>query len=106
MNNLLPILISATVALCCTLWIHPYILKVAVKKNIVDNPDARKLQRVPIPILGGITVVFGALSGLMCFNLFGNFRLRRKSSLLITYYLLLLTSYLKKDSLSGVFFIK
>ena len=73
MNNLLPILISATVALCCTLWIHPYILKVAVKKNIVDNPDARKLQRVPIPILGGITVVFGALSGLMCFNLFGNF---------------------------------
>ena len=42
-------------------------------KNIVDNPDARKLQRVPIPVLGGLTVVFGILSGLMAFNLSGDF---------------------------------
>ena len=70
MNELLQILISALVALLCTNWIHPYLLKVSKEKNIVDNPDARKLQRVPIPILGGLNVVFGMLSGLMVYTLF------------------------------------
>lgn len=71
MNELFHILIPAIIAFACTCWIHPYILKVAKVKNIVDNPDARKLQRVPIPVLGGFTVVFGILSGIMCFNLIG-----------------------------------
>lgn len=73
MNELLQVLIPALIALACTCWIHPYLLKVAKVKNIVDNPDARKLQRVPIPVLGGLTVVFGILSGLMAVNLFGDF---------------------------------
>lgn len=71
MNELFQILIPALIALGCTCWIHPYILKVAKVKNIVDNPDARKLQRVPVPLLGGLTVVFGVLSGLMGFSMFG-----------------------------------
>ena len=73
MNEMLQILLPAMIALFCTWWIHPYILKVAITKNIVDNPDARKLQRVPVPVLGGLTVVFGVLTGVMGFNLFGNF---------------------------------
>ena len=40
MNETLQILTSAFIALFCTCWIHPYILKVAKTKNIVDNPDA------------------------------------------------------------------
>lgn len=71
MNETLQILTSAFIALFCTCWIHPYILKVAKTKNIVDNPDARKLQRVPVPVLGGLTVVFGVLSGIMGFRLLG-----------------------------------
>lgn len=71
MNELFQILVPALIALGCTCWIHPYILKVAKVKNIVDNPDARKLQRVPVPLLGGLTVVFGVLSGLMGFSMFG-----------------------------------
>lgn len=71
MNDLFLVLLPALNAFFCTCWIHPYVLKVAKSKNIVDNPDARKLQRVPIPILGGLTVVFGILSGIMSFNLFG-----------------------------------
>ena len=73
MNEIFHILIPALIAFTCTSWIHPYVLKMAKEKNIVDNPDARKLQRVPIPILGGLTVVFGILSGLMAVNLSGDF---------------------------------
>ena len=70
---MLQVVLPAMIALFCTWWIHPYILKVAITKNIVDNPDARKLQRVPVPVLGGLNVVFGVLTGVMAFNLFGNF---------------------------------
>ena len=69
MNDFIQIVVPALVALACTSWIYPYILKVAKAKNIVDNPDNRKLQRVPIPVLGGLTVAFGILSGLMVLNL-------------------------------------
>ena len=57
---ILPILLS----FIGTLWIHPKILKIAILKNIVDNPDARKLQRNPIPVMGGIAVFFGIAIGL------------------------------------------
>lgn len=70
MKQLFPIIVSAIVAFVCTCWIRPYILKVAKVKSIVDNPDARKLQRVPVPLLGGLTVVFGILSGVMTLNLY------------------------------------
>lgn len=73
MSETYQILISVLIAFSCTCWIYPYILKVAKVKNIVDNPNARKLQRVPVPILGGLTVVFGILTGLMGFNLLGKF---------------------------------
>ena len=57
------ILITAIIAFVGTLWIHPKILKIAILKNIVDNPDARKLQRNPIPVLGGLAVFFGMIIG-------------------------------------------
>lgn len=71
MNDLLKIIIPALIAFAATCWIHPYVLKVAKRKNIVDNPNARKLQRVPVPVLGGLTVIFGVLSGMMTYSLFG-----------------------------------
>ncbi len=38
--------------------LYPPVLHFARRKNIVDNPDARKLQRepVPVPVLGGLVV--------------------------------------------------
>lgn len=47
------------VSLCATWWIFKKVLKLARKKNIVDNPNSRKLQRVPVPVLGGAAVFFG-----------------------------------------------
>lgn len=69
-NKFILIIISMIVSFFCTSWIYPYILKVAKTKGIVDNPDARKLQRVPIPVMGGMVVVFGIITGLMVLKLF------------------------------------
>lgn len=60
------IIVPALLAFIGTLWIHPKILKIAIMKNIVDNPDARKLQRNPVPVMGGIAVFFGIIIGLCC----------------------------------------
>lgn len=49
------------VSLSATWWVFKKVLKIAKLKNIVDNPDARKLQRVPIPVLGGVAVFFGMI---------------------------------------------
>lgn len=49
------------VSLCATWWIFKKVLNIAKLKNIVDNPDARKLQKVPVPVLGGIAVFFGMI---------------------------------------------
>ena len=45
-------------------------LRLAVSKNLVDNPDARKLQRIPVPVLGGVPVFLGILTGICCAHLF------------------------------------
>ena len=60
------IIIPALLAFIGTLWIHPKVLKIAIIKNLVDNPDARKLQRNPGPVMGGIAVFFGIIIGLCC----------------------------------------
>lgn len=58
------------IACIATQWIFPKVLNVAFAKNIVDNPDARKLQRRPIPVLGGACVYFGVVMALCIANLF------------------------------------
>lgn len=57
------IIIPALLAFIGTLWIHPKALKISIDKGLVDNPDARKLQRRPVPVMGGIAVFFGILIG-------------------------------------------
>lgn len=53
------IVISFLTAFITTLLAYSLVLRLAVKYNIVDNPDARKLQRTPVPVLGGLAVFFG-----------------------------------------------
>lgn len=57
---------------CATSWIFKKVLKIALMKNIVDNPDARKIQRQPVPVLGGIAVFFGMLISLVVCNAYFN----------------------------------
>lgn len=58
------IIIALVVATLATAWIHPYLVRIALDKNIVDNPNARKLQKRPIPVLGGAAVFFGMVVGI------------------------------------------
>lgn len=66
MSQVYNIIIPALLAFIGTLWVHPKVLKIAIMKNLVDNPDARKLQRNPVPVMGGIAVFFGIIIGLCC----------------------------------------
>ena len=43
--------------------VFPMALKFARKHGIVDSPNARKLQRAPVPVFGGIVVYSGILAG-------------------------------------------
>ena len=52
-------LIFMAVAFMVTMLVYPHVLNFARKHNIVDNPNARKLQRVPVPVMGGTTVFIG-----------------------------------------------
>lgn len=46
---------------------HQPVLHFAQKHNIYDNPEARKLQRKPIPVMGGFVVFLGAMVGSLCY---------------------------------------
>lgn len=71
MVDLMPkwrLLILFAVALASTWVIYGPTLRIALLKGIVDNPDARKLQKRPVPTLGGVVVFFGIAVGLMFFK--------------------------------------
>lgn len=57
-------------AMGSTWWIFKKVLRIALLKNIVDNPDARKLQKTPVPVLGGLAVFFGMVVALTGSQLF------------------------------------
>lgn len=54
---ILPILVASL----AVFMIHPTLIRVASLKQIVDNPNARKLNKTPIPVLGGVGVFFGIM---------------------------------------------
>lgn len=63
MSPTLLIIISTVVAFVAVNWSYFKTLRIAKDKQIVDNPNARKLQKTPVPILGGIAVFFGIVAG-------------------------------------------
>lgn len=69
-NPSLFIIVPFVVALLAVGWVHQRLVRIAAMKMIVDNPDARKLQKEPIPILGGVAVMFGAVLGISCTAVF------------------------------------
>lgn len=60
------------ISLVVSMAVFPMALSIARKFNIVDNPNARKLQRVPVPVFGGIVVYSGIIVGWLTLTLFMN----------------------------------
>ena len=69
-SSILPFLVPLLASILATGLAFPKVLRLAVSKNLVDNPDARKLQRIPVPVLGGVPVFLGILTGICCAHLF------------------------------------
>lgn len=54
-------LLPLMVAMLVVSVVHPTLVKIARRKHIVDTPNARKLNKVPVPMLGGVGVLCGIL---------------------------------------------
>ena len=63
MNITLLTIIVFLASLAAVAAIHPHLVRFAKLKNIVDNPNTRKLQLRPVPVLGGIAILFGIVIG-------------------------------------------
>ena len=63
-------IIVAAVSFVVSIGIYPLVLKYARTHGIVDNPNSRKLQRVPVPVMGGVVVYAGILVGGLLLNIF------------------------------------
>jgi UDP-GlcNAc:undecaprenyl-phosphate GlcNAc-1-phosphate transferase len=48
-------------SLLVTLLIIPIIKKIAIKVNLVDKPNYRKIHTTPVPLVGGISIAFSTL---------------------------------------------
>lgn len=70
MNHLLLAVLLPILAFVVSLAVYPLVLRFAKNHGIVDNPNARKLQRVPVPVMGGIAVFIGIAVSLIVGNIF------------------------------------
>ena len=59
MSNTLLAALLPVLAFIVSMAVYPLVLKYAKNHGIMDNPNARKLQRVPVPVMGGVTVFIG-----------------------------------------------
>lgn len=51
-------------------FVHPYVVKIAHLKEIVDKPNNRKLHKYPVPVMGGTAVFCGIMVGTGLTSLF------------------------------------
>lgn len=63
MSNFQILIVLSLLPLIVTSIVFPFVLRYAMRHKIVDNPDARKLHRLPVPVMGGVAVYAGILAG-------------------------------------------
>lgn len=64
MIGLLPYIMASVLSAVVVSLVHPLLVKLALWKNIVDKPNARRLNHVPVPVLGGVGVFLGLIVAL------------------------------------------
>jgi len=55
------------ISLAVASLVYGPVLLFAKKYGVYDNPEARKLQRIPIPVMGGFVVFLGGIVGSLCY---------------------------------------
>lgn len=60
----------ALIAMATSIVMNPIIIKLSLKKHLTDNPNHRKLQKRPVPVLGGMSVFLSFIVGLFFCNIF------------------------------------
>lgn len=70
MEPIIVVLLVVFIAFAVSAILFPPVLKFAKAHDIVDNPNARKLQRFPVPVLGGFAVYTGILAGVLLLTIF------------------------------------
>ena len=68
--NIFHIILLLFVSMIGTWLIYRPVHRIAVMKNIVDCPDARKLQKEPVPVLGGLSVFIGIIVAFVVCQIF------------------------------------
>lgn len=71
---ILQLILMALVSMLAVRWTYYRVLRIARLKNLVDNPDARKIQKLPVPVLGGLAVYFGLICGLFFYTAISGIR--------------------------------
>ena len=67
MHDIYYILLVFVLSLLVSSLVFKPILAFAKKYKFYDNPNDRKLQRKPVPIMGGFVVFIGTVIGLLCY---------------------------------------
>jgi UDP-GlcNAc:undecaprenyl-phosphate GlcNAc-1-phosphate transferase len=65
MLDFMPILV---VGFAASVGLTPVTRQIAQRIGLVDKPNARKVHRTPIPLMGGLAIYLGVLAALLLFN--------------------------------------
>ncbi len=65
---LFEIILPIVFAIVVVSFIHPKLVMTALRRSIVDNPNARKLNKSPVPVLGGVGIFIGILFTVCLFS--------------------------------------
>lgn len=63
MHDIYFIVLVFLISLAVATLVYNPILRFAKRRKLYDNPEERKLQRKPIPVMGGFVVFLGAMAG-------------------------------------------
>ena len=66
---------SLVVSFLVTFAACPFLRRLALRWGIVDHPEARKLQKSPVPLLGGVAIYLGVVLASLTVPLYEKFHL-------------------------------
>ncbi len=70
LTNIIVCLICTFAAYLFATYLNPKLVRIAYAKNLLDSPGTRKLQKKPVPVIGGISVYLAAIAAAAGCNLF------------------------------------